>query len=329
MDAGIKRLLKNTLIAQSLADAFGYIVEFKNWDSIRKFYGDDGLKYNPKDLHLIASDDTQMSLFCLNGLRVAANSAIHKHGEMEDPTDEIYRSYLDWYKTQSEFYNDNNDGLMKYQELYHKRAPGNTCLSALGSKRKGTMKNPINDSKGCGGVMRTMPIAFFASNVEEAFLWGAKQAALTHGHPDGYLSSAAYAAIVYELLHNTRNILDAVKVIEPILEQYHHSDNMLSVLNKTVWTIKDIPGLTKNGLTKELGNGWVGEEAFAVALYCAATSISFSEVLEKASNHSGDSDSTASLAAALWYLSTRDESFLPDFKYLDLEKCISDFLDKV
>jgi ADP-ribosyl-[dinitrogen reductase] hydrolase len=38
--------------------------------------------------------------------------------------------------------------------------PGNTCLSALVATRRGalgTVATPINDSKGCGGVMRAAP----------------------------------------------------------------------------------------------------------------------------------------------------------------------------
>lgn len=324
-----KKLLKNTLIAQGLGDAFGYIVEFKKWETIKDLYGQEGLKYNPSELSMVASDDTQMTIFCLNGLKLSALNAAAREKEMEDPTEEIYRSYLDWYKTQSGFYNENETGLLRYKELFYRRAPGNTCMMALGSKRKGTIKNPINDSKGCGGIMRTIPVAFFASDAKEAFSWGAKQAALTHGHPEGYLSSGLYSAIAFELLHNTNNILDAIHAVEPILEQYPNSENMSNILNKTIWAIKDMPGLKNNALTNELGEGWVGEDALAVSVYCAATSLTFKEVLEKASNHSGDSDSTAMLAAGLWYLSTRNEEFLKDIVYLDLYKCINDLVNSI
>ena len=38
-------------------------------------------------------------------------------------------------------------------ELYSRRAPGNTCLSAL---KRGA---PVSGSKGCGGIMRVAPLA--------------------------------------------------------------------------------------------------------------------------------------------------------------------------
>ena len=49
-----------------------------------------------------------------------------------------------------------------------------------------------------------------------------------------------------------------------------------------------------------LGEGWVGEEALAVGLYCAMGASSFGECIELAANHDGDSDSTASIAGQLW-----------------------------
>ena len=44
--------------------------------------------------------------------------------------------------------------------LKKRRAPGNTYLSALGSRRCGSIINKINNSKGCGGIMRVAKIAF-------------------------------------------------------------------------------------------------------------------------------------------------------------------------
>jgi ADP-ribosylglycohydrolase len=331
MENNLKVLMKNTLIAQALGDAFGYIVEFAKWEDIRAKHGDNGLLYEPSKLELAATDDTQMTLFCLDGLDKAEKSAKERGRNLEDPTDEIHKSFLDWYITQDIFHGaePGSEGLMSYGELFVRRAPGNTCLSALGSGRKGSTRNPINDSKGCGGIMRVTPIAFYAKTIDDAFDWGVKQAAITHGHPEGYLSAGVYSAVVFELIHNTRDILTAVKKAEVVLQDYPKSENMLNWVNKTVWATKHVEGLKNNGLTNELGQGWVGEEAFAVAVYCAATSLTFKEVVEKATNHSGDSDSTAMLAAGLWYLSTRDESFLEDAEHVDLNNCIVNFVDSL
>jgi ADP-ribosylglycohydrolase len=51
---------------------------------------------------------------------------------------------------------------------------------------------------------------------------------------------------------------------------------------------------------KKLGEGWIAEEALAVGLYAAFRGRSFREALAIAANHSGDSDSTASIAGQIW-----------------------------
>src|ERR1039458_7343600 len=84
------------------------------------------------------------------------------------------------------------------------RAPGDTCLGALGSGGHGTIKKPVNDSKGCGGAMRTAPLGLVRfADVDTVFRLGAEAAALTHGHPSGYLSAGMVAALVRVLMDGT------------------------------------------------------------------------------------------------------------------------------
>jgi len=61
-------------------------------------------------------------------------------------------------------------------------------------------------------------------------------------------------------------------------------------------SVRPFPGV----LPEVLGQGWVGEQALAIAVYAASRSQSLQEVLVIAANHSGDSDSTASLAGQLF-----------------------------
>jgi hypothetical protein len=41
--------------------------------------------------------------------------------------------------------------LVEIPELHHRRAPGNTCVSALKVHRMGSIEDPLNESNGCGG----------------------------------------------------------------------------------------------------------------------------------------------------------------------------------
>lgn len=327
MNKELKPLLYETLIAQSIGDAFGYIVEFKNWEKIQQEYGLLGLKFsyiNKVDT-LYATDDTQMNLFCLQGL---ANEL--DKNDIEDPTKAIYDEYLCWLTTQG-FKKKSDSRLNTYRELYYRRAPGNTCLSALGANKYGTLENKANDSKGCGGIMRTMPVAFFAENIKDAFDWGAKQAALTHGHPSGYLSAGAYSAVAYQLIHNKDlDIVEAMENVKPILSSYSGYKEMLEVINDTIEKIKKDEELQHQYLNKELGEGWVGEEAFALAMYLACKYEKFDDVIYYGSNHDGDSDSTAMLAAGIWHLKNRkSEQFLQYASKIDLEKCIRETVENI
>ena len=62
------------------------------------------------------------------------------------------------------------------------------------------------------------------------------------------------------------------------------------------WTASKDPW----GAIHSIGGGWVGEEALAIALYAVLAGGSYGEAIRIASNHDGDSDSTASIAGQLW-----------------------------
>src|SRR2546426_852038 len=64
-------------------------------------------------------------------------------------------AYMRWLMTQGvkgDSQIERTGWLIEHEALFSRRAPGNTCLSAL--RRKG---GENNDSKGCGGIMRVAP----------------------------------------------------------------------------------------------------------------------------------------------------------------------------
>nr|MDT0667351.1 ADP-ribosylglycohydrolase family protein [Micromonospora sp. DSM 115978] len=64
----------------------------------------------------------------------------------------------------------------------------------------GTVDRPLNGGKTCGGVMRAAPAGFPSGDPATAFALGADTAALTHGHPTGYLPAGFLAAAVCRLV---------------------------------------------------------------------------------------------------------------------------------
>jgi ADP-ribosylglycohydrolase len=184
--------------------------------------------------------------------------------------------------------------LLEVKELHASRAPGKTCLSALLSREMGTIEKPINNSKGCGAVMRVAPVALaLTSDKEHIFKVGAESGAITHGHPSGYLTAGAFAYIIAAIIEGS-NLLDAVKQTVGVLKEYKGHEECLTALTNAVELADS--GLTDSEAFEKLGEGWVGEEALAIAVYCALKySNDFKKAIIASVNHSGDSDSTGAI----------------------------------
>lgn len=327
MDKNLKPLLYETLVAQAIADALGYLVEFKDWSAIKDKYGEKGLEFSYINSvsKILSTDDTQMNIFCVQGL----SNELEEH-EIVDPTQAIYKEYVAWLSTQG-FGGKEQSLLNEYKELYYRRAPGNTCLTALGSGKCGSIEEPINESKGCGGIMRTMPTAFFAQTMQDAFVWGAKQAAITHGQVLGYLSAGSYSAVAYQLIHNPQmSIVEAMENVKPILSNYKDGQEMIMVIDKTIAAIAIQKKFEHEDLNNMLGNGWVGEEAFALSMYLASKYQKYEDVVYYGINNNGDSDSIAMLGTGIWHLKNRkSEEFMQFAPKVDLQKCIQETVDYI
>lgn len=166
--------IKGSLIGGAAGDALGYSVEFSQDFEIFQKYGKQGItEYDLINGVAQISDDTQMTLFTANAILFGETRGATR-GIGGDPMMYAPQSYLDWYTTQMLGYEDgtklhryNGTGgiswLLDVPELYARRAPGNTCLSALnvlsnGSVRRDYIGEPMNNSKGCGGIMRVAPL---------------------------------------------------------------------------------------------------------------------------------------------------------------------------
>jgi ADP-ribosylglycohydrolase len=72
---------------------------------------------------------------------------------------------------------------------------------------------------------------------------------------------------------------------------------------ETLAAIDEATGLSTtadlDGAIRSLGEGWVGEEALAIALYAARRAGDFKDAMRICANHDGDSDSTASIAGQI------------------------------
>jgi len=277
------------LVGGAVGDAFGYPVEFMSLWQIRRAFGAEGIAgpaLNDHDLWEV-SDDTQMTLFTVEGLVDGLARGV-------DPVAAVREAYGTWLATQTGRFDAavGADRLASFRALWARRDPGHTCLTALAAGGRGSRERPANNSKGCGGVMRTAPIGLVRSlSPEQCLELGARVAAITHGHPSGYWTAGAIAAIV-RLICDGATIERAVREVIGLLDTRPRSHETVAALRKAL-----NPGLKR---IDELGEGWVGEEALAMGVHAALRGRSLKEVLMIAVNHDGDSDSTGSIAGQIW-----------------------------
>ena len=298
---------RGCLIGGAAGDALGYAVEFMREDEIFRKYGENGItEYDLRDGTARISDDTQMTLFTAAGLLAGATRG-RMRGMTGSYTGHIHHAYTDWLKTQMEQYPLPDEyhcsWLVNVPELFNTRAPGNTCISSLISDRVGTIENPLNRSKGCGGVMRVAPVGLYfndrGTDIRQIARIGAEAAAITHGHALGWMPAAALAQIIHEISQNDDPVYDAVmKTLHTQEEMWPDTverEAFLDIMYRAV----DLAAADRDDLEAihKLGEGWVAEETLAIAVYCALKyENDFDRAMIAAVNHNGDSDSTGAVA---------------------------------
>ena len=310
--------IRGCLMAGAAGDALGYEVEFKSRKEILSLYGDRGItefKLASNGLALI-SDDTQMLLFTANGMLMGVTRG-YTRGIGGRPENYVEYAYRDWYYTQVGKPQDYIPDTWLYHlpELAHRRAPGMTCLKACESIIR--HEEVTNNSKGCGGIMRVAPMALLLAgyqeregrtpySLEELAEAGGVVAKCTHKHPLGFLPAALLTVLLYkvallpterarrEIVHLVRESLDVLDSAYS-KERYCTHKRLLRELTEKALRLanSDTPDIE---VISELGEGWTGEEAWAIALFCAVRHIdSVEEAIISSVNHDGDSDSTGSI----------------------------------
>ena len=302
---------RGCLIGGAVGDALGWPIEFLDEDEIFGKYGPQGISdYVLRNGVAEITDDTQMTLFTAAGLLSAAARSV-RHGSAPDYASAINEAYLNWLQTQELIADPRKkvlrrSWLVDIDDLYVCRAPGNACLAALGKGGGGSVENPINSSKGCGGVMRVAPVGLFFNDkgmqAEEICRIGAAAAALTHGHMLGWLPAAMFSQMIHEICQNDLSVPDAARAAISTAESMWKECRDLYYCTDLVDKALYFASLDRDDLSDihALGEGWVGEEALAIAVYCAAKyEDDFDKAIRTAVNHEGDSDSVGAVAGNL------------------------------
>ncbi|MFC3314182.1 ADP-ribosylglycohydrolase family protein [Falsigemmobacter intermedius] len=283
-----RRRMRGAFFGGAMGDILGAEIEFWSLDQIRRRFPD-GVVPITRDF----TDDTQMTLFTAEGLLCGqVRGETRGIGTLEGP---VHHAYLRWLLTQGEpapITHIESFGLMLDPRMQKRRAPGMTCLSAL-SAAEYFGQQQRNVSKGCGSLMRSVPLPLFRRD-REALISAQDISGLTHGHQTAADSCAAFTFICHALLADMPlelAILDALEL--PLNEEVRCA--LLAALRAD----RDGSGEA----VEKLGGGWIAEEALSIALYaCLAAEASARGVcrveraLRIAVTHSGDSDSTGAIA---------------------------------
>ena len=283
----------------AVGDALGYPIEFQ------RRIPDGHYRTYPRDRGIV-SDDTQMTLFTANAILWRETQLQFMNNDI--PLQEaLHQAYLDWYDTQlgAPFRKAPIKGV-KHPISWIKddptlrvmQAPGNTCLSALMSGNIGSYENPLNNSKGCGGVMRVAPIGIASRCITDACAAGGDASAITHGHPMGIIPAAMLSCIIYCIVGENTDLRKAIDMSKlAVAIQYGTSE-----VKPLCDMIDDAIELSKCNITdvdsiRKIGEGWVADEALAIAIYsCLKHEKNFTDAIVCAVNHDGDSDSTGAIA---------------------------------
>lgn len=247
------------------------------------------------DGHLAISDDTQISLFTLEGLLRGLRG---RRTDEDALLKQMRLSWLDWLQTQGYRHKLvwHASHLLKHASMHVKRQPGLTNLDALLRGAAGSPASPANDSQACGGLQRVAPIGLLPGMTgARAFGLAVRAAATTHGHPNAYLPAGVLAALVTELVHG-QGMQAALDATLPLLRtQPGHGDTLAAIGQALDKSGQTHFGRSARGLPPPL----TGHGALAVGLYAALVGRDLHEALHLASDPEHGSDSATAVAGQI------------------------------
>ncbi len=261
------------LFGLALGDSLGYPVEFLKLPAIRQKYGSAGIQEPPQSA--LYSDDTQMTLALAEGLLDAGINA-----PLDNLMQGVGNRFIEWLDSP-----DNN------------RAPGTTCINGVQRFQSGISwrESGILGSKGCGSAMRVAPLGFIYQHDETRLKEIAiASSEITHRHPTAIAATVAAAYLV-------KLALDDVPTVDYMPHVYEFATGISDEMDLAILRVGHVLGWTNEDLALDhIGQGWTGEEAVALALYCVLRyPDDYVACMRRAANTNGDSDSIACIAGGI------------------------------
>jgi ADP-ribosylglycohydrolase len=266
-------MAKGLIFGLAIGDALGYPTEFMTLSQIKTDFGLAGMTDFTKSPALF-TDDTQMS--------IAVAEALIKAGgrDLEEVMSAVKEEFVKWRRSP-----ENN------------RAPGNTCLSGVAAMERGVhwTESGVADSKGCGSVMRVAPVGYFYQHDPDKLKQVARASGIcTHGHRTAVAASIGAAYLV-------KLALDGVEPDRMIPETLSFTSGISTEFDAALSKVSEcLKWPNEEDALKYLGEGWIAEEAVALALYCFLKyPDDYTQTVLRGANTNGDSDSIACIAGGI------------------------------
>lgn len=261
------------LFGLALGDALGWPTEFLSLPRIYSRFGQHGIQEPPDPA--LYTDDTQMTIALTEGLLDAGLDA-----DIDTQMQAIAKRFVIWKNSP-----ENN------------RAPGNTCMAAVRHLEEGRnwREAGIVNSKGCGSAMRVATIGYLYQNDEAKLREVAQQSGIiTHGHPAAVAGSIAAAYLV-------KLALDGVAPEEYMRRVLIFCDGISEDFDRAITRVSHVLGWgSETHSMRHLGEGWIAEEAVALALYCVLRyPDDYVATVRRGATSEGDSDSIACIAGGI------------------------------
>ncbi|MFC1959179.1 ADP-ribosylglycohydrolase family protein [Chloroflexota bacterium] len=260
------------LFGLALGDALGAPTEFMNLATIKDTFGAQGIQELPQPA--LYTDDTQMTLALAEGLIEAGEA------DVDALMAAIGRHFVYWSHSP-----ENN------------RAPGQACLTGVRNFEQGTSwrEAGVAQSKGCGAAMRVAPIGYlYQHDVVRLREVATASSLITHRH-DAALAASVGAAYLIKLA------LDGADPQTYLHRLFEFTDGLSEDFEQALRRVGHVLGWGDEvAAMRHIGEGWVAEEAVALALYCVLRYPNdYMAVVRRGATSNGDSDSIACIAGGI------------------------------